>query len=145
MPILTPTGGGDFVKVHIPSGTYPATLVNIRQFEMDDPKKPGQKKPMLCWEFEVTSKRTGDVYTIEGVTSMAWGPGAPGGQVPKNWTWVGAIVGTEGLLSPDGRPIDFDTDGLIGANVSIKVTDKAGKNGDPYSVVSDIVPPAGEF
>ncbi len=142
MPILTPTPQGEaFERERIPAGTYPATLTAIDVFQMDDDKKPGQKKDMLRWSFAVTSTKTGITKTFEGVSSTAWGPGDPTrGMVPKAWRWVS-------LLLQDDPPMgDFNTDDVIGAKCSIKIGDKADKRtGTPYSVMEDIVPPAGDF
>lgn len=132
MPILKPTAGADFVREHIKPGVYPATLIGVDVFQMPDDKRPGEKKDMLRWSFAITSKKTGETKTFEGVSSLAWGAPAEGRQVAKAWRWVNTILGTT-------PPDEFNTDDVIGAEVYVKIGDKE-RNGAPYSVVEDVIP-----
>lgn len=140
MPVLTPSaGGGNFIKTHIPPGTYNSRVLSIVPFEMNDTDNPGQKVQRLRWSFEVMSKKTQEVKVIEGITSFAWGPGVPGMTVPKAWRWASTIM-------KDTPTEIFDTDELVGFECKIKVIDrKDKKTGDPISSVDDVVPPEGEF
>lgn len=142
MPILTPTPQGEaFEREHIPAGVYSAVLIAIDVFQMNDDKRPGQKKDMLRWTFSITSKKTGVIKDFEGVSSTAWGPGDPTqGMVPKAWRWSKVILGEDPPLE------QFNTDDLAGAVCQIKVSDKTDKKtGALYSFVEDVVPPAGDF
>ena len=130
-------GGAEFVREHIPAGVYDAILAAVEDFDMPDAAAPGGKKPMVRWGFDVTSKRTGDVKRIEGVSSTAWGRGnAEKGMVPKAWRWVSTMMGEEPPLS------GFCTDDLLGFPVKIKVSDKTDKTGGVYSFVEDVLPTA---
>lgn len=71
----------------IEDGTYPATLVALRPFEIEDPDKPGEQRKLLSWEWV-----TDDGVTVEGVSSMATSPSPSSGAgsrrsgAPRPWS-----------------------------------------------------------
>lgn len=126
MPILDASTGSDFKRIHIPPNTYRATLTGVKLGQINDLDKPGTKKDVLFWAFEIKGKDQD--YTVEGMTSTIFY-----GDKSKARKWVLALMNTE-------PPMIIDTDDLIGMACRIVVVDKTtGTPPEKFSRVENVI------
>lgn len=123
MPILEATGS-DFERIHIPAKTYKATLVAVKDGTIPDMDKPGERKNVLFWAFEIHGKER--TVTVEGMTTTSFY-----GDKSKARKWVKALMNQE-------PPTRLDTDDLLGSPCRIVVVDK-GEGDGVFSRVENVI------
>lgn len=104
----------------IEPGTYPATLVGVRQITI---QVDGDDKTMFEWTFDL-----GDDLELSGLTSLFTGPKS------KTWKFLVALLGAENVKVDQ----DFDPADLIGKTALVTV--EPNRNGYPR-VTECVAPP----
>lgn len=126
MPILDASTGSDFKREHIPPNTYRATLTGIKAGQIPDMDRPGEKKNVMFWSFEIPGKVKN--VSVEGMTTTAFY-----GDRAKARKWARALMNIE-------PPITMDTDDLVGMSCRVVVVDKTqGTPPETFSRVENVI------
>mgnify|MGYP001583289599 CR=1 FL=1 len=130
---------GNFESVHIPAGTYNASLKEVRPGKIKgmtfadgtspDVDENGMQS-VLWWSFIVRTK--GDSVTLDGMTTYATG------QKSKLRRWAGAL----GTSLSSG---EFDVTRLYGKPCLVVVEDRQKPGQDIKSGIKDVVAAPGSF